>query len=582
MEPLVHPSELSTWQCFLQARRINQNTSRSKNSDWYANPRELDAQLHLFLEGDAIVRASHRAVSGGNVTWTNVEPPKLGAEEADTQDYFSAYFETHLKKKHRSLGVILHLADEFAISELAQFTEPPEDYREIQERLEFEPREVLEDHTVSVEDLSFRFMPYRGQDNVPFAGVAITVSRKHHELLRQFRVCGEQANFPIRTSAASAPLLALASLPLLIEAKPEKPFCVLFAYQDFSVVAFFNENSELALLRSIRHHSGGIPDNAHVIVQTMAVSLELADPSVFLLCLSQRASEMHGSLEGASRLNWQDVSDLRDDLPLEFQIAGLESASENENSLATTRTFADFAENGWPSQDFLPAGPEEEQLHPGAVDMKILGFGKLGVRAAAALLILFLGFLGVRAFQILRDPAWHNQTSSRADAGNALLQNDITRFKQWDAFLQDRSKAWVTMELISRTFPDPSSVVITEVNHTAKPEAVRDLATISLVKDWKIHGFANDDSLEQLTALNTRDGISSAFKKVHRVTGNGSVDPDPSTRNLVVNLLASENKRYNPEKGPGPIYQFPFTFTLTISQRISSDDPLAIPAAAAP
>ena len=130
-----------------------------------------------------------------------MEAPSVSGEAEEIQAYFDTFFETHLKKKHRSLGVILHLADEFAISELSRLSEAPENYDELRNQLLYEPKEVLEDHSVSVEDLSFRLMPYRGEQNAPFAGVAITISRRHHELLKQFRSCGEQANFPIRTIA---------------------------------------------------------------------------------------------------------------------------------------------------------------------------------------------------------------------------------------------------------------------------------------------------------------------------------------------------------------------------------------------
>jgi|GEM_PF-815200 len=587
MEPLVHPSELSIWQVFLQARRLNRETSRSKNPDWYKSPAELTAQLHLFVEGDAIVRASFRSRTGGAVVWADVEAPSLEESDDGIKDYFATIFGSHLKKKHRSLGVILHLADEFAISELASFSEAPEDYNELRERLQADPREVIEDHSVTVDDLSFRLMPYRGQDKTPFAGVAITVSRKHHEMLRQFRICGEQANFPVRTTALSAPLEVLGALPTLIKAKPERPFCTLFAYQDFSVAAFFNKNSELALLRSIRHHSGGIPGNAHVIVQTMAVSLELTDPTVYLLCLSQREANGLNELTGAETLDWRADENFGEDLPLEFQlskptVAGADEEELKRKPLSATLTFADFAEHGWLTQDFLSPTIEEQQLHPSALEMKILSWGKIGVRAGVAVLALFILFLGVRAVSVMRDPAWHNSNSGSANAGNTLLQNDINKFKQWDAFLEDRSKAWVTMELIVRIFPDPSAVTVTEITHTARPEAVRDLAKISIVKDWTITGYANDNALDQLTALNTREGINAAFKNASEVTGDSSLIPDLPSRNLVVNLLASENKRYDPEKGIGPAYQFPFQFTLTISQRLSTDDPLAIPAAAAP
>ena len=93
---------------------------------------------------------------------------------------------------------------------------------------------------------------------------------------------------------------------------------------------------------------------------------------------------------------------------------------------------------------------------------------------------------------------------------------------------------------------------------------------------------ANFNAPGQIVISGTREGINAAFKQAWEITGDGSLQPDLPSRNIVVNLVASENKRYNPEKGATAAYQFPFQFTLTISQRISSDDPLAIPAAAAP
>ncbi len=55
---------------------------------------------------------------------------------------------------------------------------------------------------------------------------------------------------------------------------------------------------------------------------------------------------------------------------------------------------------------------------------------------------------------------------------------------------------------------------------------------------------------------------------------------DVDTRNLVVNLVASENKRYDPEKEGSAETQFPFQFDLTITQRITQDDEIAIPTVA--
>ncbi|NNM28405.1 MAG: hypothetical protein HKO57_02725, partial [Akkermansiaceae bacterium] len=105
----------------------------------------------------------------------------------------------------------------------------------------------------------------------------------------------------------------------------------------------------------------------------------------------------------------------------------------------------------------------------------------------------------------------------------------------------------------------------------------------SLVKEWRLKGFSNEEALKHLTAINTRDGIEAIFKATQEVTGDAALDPTPDTRTVVVNLVASENKRYRPDSEDTSYEsQFPFQFDLTISQRFSAEDPLAIPTAAAP
>jgi hypothetical protein len=169
-----------------------------------------------------------------------------------------------------------------------------------------------------------------------------------------------------------------------------------------------------------------------------------------------------------------------------------------------------------------------------------------------------------------------------SENGNKVLSAQIKRYEQWNAFLSDRSKAWVTMELMNQLFPNPKSVILSEANHKVRPEVVRDQARASLVKEWTITGFVNDEALERLTAINTREGINEVFDSVYGITGDESLRTDLSSRSLVVNLLASENKRYKPDSGTDAESQFPFIFNLTVTQHISSDDPIAIPTLAAP
>jgi len=71
------------------------------------------------------------------------------------------------------------------------------------------------------------------------------------------------------------------------------------------------------------------------------------------------------------------------------------------------------------------------------------------------------------------------------------------------------------------------------------------------------------------------------FDAVYKLTGDESLRTDLDSRSLVVNLLASENKRYDSKLGHKVENNFPFMFNLIITQRISTEDPIAIPTVAA-
>lgn len=587
MDSLVHPTQLSVWHRFLQARRFHKESSRSKNPDWYRSALELDVQLHLFVEGEEITDAQLSTRQDAGCTWSKIEAPSLELDEETAQAFLASLRSEAPLKRARSLGIVLHVADEFGISELARSSERPEDLGELSKQVAHAPQDVLEDHSISAEEISHRFFPYRGAKQGQQFGAAITISRKHHEFLRIFRSIGESTNFPVRTTALSAPLVALAALPRLITESPGQPFCTFLSYSTFSVIAFFSEEGNLVMLRSVRHHAGGTPPHVSRIIQTMSAALELPEPLVYVIPL---ASNQHGAsgaglpdVPGASVLLWKEASGLDPEVPLEFQGAtGSGASGEEPAGLAASETYRDLADRQWATQDFLSSTLEEEELYPSQFDMKILRFGGLGLRAGAAVILLFLCWTGVRAFQVLSNPAWHHKPSMVSGDANQVLSRTIARYEKWNDLLADRSKAWVTMELLNQLFPNPKSVVLSETNHTVRPEVLRDQQRASLVKEWVINGFVNDEALEHLTVINTREGISKIFNSVYRTTGDESLRTDLDSRNLMVNLVASENKRYNPESGTTVDSQFPFVFNLTVTQQISAEDPIAVPTSAAP
>jgi hypothetical protein len=285
-------------------------------------------------------------------------------------------------------------------------------------------------------------------------------------------------------------------------------------------------------------------------------------------------------LPNASILNWRESAQFNAEVPLEFQGPSLLTMNDDPEGLAASATFQGMAEQKWATQDFLPPTNEEADLYPSQLEMKALRFGGLSLRIGAAALAVFVGLTGVRVCKILNDEVWHYEPSISREH-NQILTSQIRRYEQWNSFLADRSKAWVSMELVNQLFPNPDRVVLSDIRHTVRPEVARDQSKASLVKEWTISGLVDDENLERLTELNTAEGISGEFDAVYQLTGDESFRTDLESRSLEVNLLASENRRYDPKRGGKPEDNFPFMFNLTITQQISNEDPIAIPTVAA-
>lgn len=583
MDALVHPTQLSVWQRYLQARRLHKETSRSKNADWYRPALELDCQLHLFVEGEVIAQAFLRDSKSPLGTWTQVPAPTLEFDEASVNDYVLAIRNDHASRKVKSLGVVLHVADEFAISELANAHDRPEDFTELREALECSPQDVLEDHSISTDELSFRLFPYDGAQPGQLFGSAITISRKHQEFLRHFRTAGEDLNFPTCTSALSAPLASIMALPKLVQQLPGQPFCVFLSYSTFSVIAFFTADGNLVMLRSVRHHAGGIPPNVGTIIQTMAAALELPEPVIYVLPLGQSNGEaVVASLPCANPLDWRATGEFDGMVPLEFQAAS-DPAREVESGLGASMTYQELNANKWAVQDFLSASGEESEMYPSSTEMKILRIGGLGLRIGAVAVTILLGWTGVRAFSILRSEAWHLASQPPSESANARLAKEIRLYEHWNKCLADRSKAWISMELVNQLFPNPNNVIISDAALVVQPEVTREQAQASLVKKWTVNGYVNKEGLKYLTAINSTKGMSDIFDAVALRTGDDSLRMMDSSRSLVVDLVASENKRHKkPNQIAKPEDKFSYIFNLTIQQRITSEDPLAIPTESAP
>jgi hypothetical protein len=288
---LSPPESLSFGKRFKQAKQLVKETSRADNPNWYADAFSIDLQLHIFVGSDSGAISYIRTTATGEWAKGPNISPEMEEDPSLLKPVLDGIVKEHLTdKKNPALGVILYVADEFSTAEPGPEHQNPAEVEELRAKIKADPRNILEDSSISNQTHSYRLFPYPGAaSGQPFA-TAIAFTRRHEPLLEEFRNYGNENNIPIRTRAISAPLCAISALPWLLEQKPENGFVAIHHYPRFSVLSFFNIHGDLILIRTLQHH-GNVPFSPQTAsaIMTTATSLELENPHIFLIPMAGAA-----------------------------------------------------------------------------------------------------------------------------------------------------------------------------------------------------------------------------------------------------------------------------------------------------
>lgn len=590
-----HPAGLNPLQRFRQAGSILRGTSRAANAAWYQSALELDLQLHLRVDGN---RLDSFLFDRRSRQWTAgpVLQESLATDLTQVPAFADLVIDCARKAGTQSVGVILHIADEFATSELKPELDNPGALAELRHTIESDPKSILDDSSVSATESSWRLVPYPAAGSEAIA-TTVCISRHWAGFIDELRKHGEARNFPIITRGISAPLVALLALPDLKQDELTRPLIAVLPYPRFTLLAFFNEHGDLRLLRTLQHRGQRRPTNLRHAASTTAAALELSEPEVFLLTIGdqadpQLAADLQLVFPAASihEIDWSGTpyhaASAGEGCPEPLIATSL--ATTPSSPLASSHTFTVLRGDGWAVQDFLPVAKEAAEVYPTRGEMKLLRSARYARLAFACAGLLALAWTGLQMIDMIRKPEWAFDAKSAQSQQQrlAFLATERARLDHWDNLLEDRSKAWTSMELLGALFPDKSGFLAKTFNHTVRPDSAPGQAKVGFVREWKITGLAREEALERLAVLNSRDGISSIFNGVANLTGNASFRTDLSSRSLVVNVRTLENGNYR----PAPIDDssrldestYPYSFDLTIQQRFESSDAMAVTSAKAP
>lgn len=578
--------------------RLLRTTSRASNKAWYQNADELDFQLHLRSDGVRFDSWFHDSRSG---EWAQgpAWDENLAVDPAQASALATESISRARAAKASGVGVILHIADEFATAELKPEFDNPGALNELRQKIQQEPFQVLDDTSLSEEDYSWRLIPYpaAGSDSI---ATSVTLGRRFAPMLDAIRLTGEEANFPVITRAVSAPLVALLGLPEQMRnggtpteapdgpsEKDPNPRSILavLPYPRFTVLAFFNGHGDLRLLRTLQHRGQRGPVNLRHVISTTSAALELADPMTVVLPVQPEIDPRLLAEVGSTVSVPAPTADGK--IPFECRLVA--GTVPDDSPLARSHTFTILREEGWATQDFLPVPKDQAEIFPTSGEMRLLRSSRhvrliLGAAALAALAWIGLQFIGM-----VRQPEWAFKLEETGILSQRMktMSGVKSQTEHWENLLDDRSKAWANMELLSHLFPAGGNMMAKSFQHTAKTETAQAQARVGFVKEWKISGLARDEALERLSNLNTREGIGAVFEEVYRVTGNSSFQTDLPSRTVVVNIRTLENGGFKAasvidEFSDGDETTYPYSFELTITQRFESTDPMAVLAAKAP
>ena len=584
MSDLKHPSELNTFQQYRRSVKVAKTTSRMKNLAWYQSPLELDVQIHCYIKDGSGASCYLRVQSSDVYEQIKGLNSRQLEQREELEKFIDSALEHEACRKAKSLGVIFYLADEFSLAGLGPEYRNPSELPDLRDKMHHDPKEVLDDKTISTETHAWRLFPYAGAAAGGEFATAVAVSRRRSETLKALREIGDEKNFPIKTSALSAPLCAIGLVPWFANASEDGGVC-LFNYHTFTLMAFFNSHGNLIVLRFMPHANGAvIPANIGPAIQSTATAFEMEKPDIFLVSmvgndLVSFSSLLQQSMHGASVLTVDPdqllhAHGLPPGYPLEF-IAITQDIDTEVYPLAENETFSALRDEAWYLQDFLSAEQNEIDMYPDRADMKILKFGR---RIKKMIAVLFMGIFLYAGYTIstkVKSDVWSHQPADDKAEKN-VLTNELKRYQHWNNLLMDRSKAWVCLELVARMIPVDGSVILKTVKHDVQLKKESNSSQSGFSKGWVITGFASELGIEHLEKHCTSDGINKLFLDVALSTENAVYLPEAGHRDITVSLVPRSNPSFNKFNSQNAGNSFERVFTLTISQNVTADDEMAL------
>jgi hypothetical protein len=564
----------------------------------FGGPLDQTVRWHLFYDGKGVVSAVAQG-RGATLSWSSGPPVKVAElNDPDRLQALTKELSHGLKLSMRdqtSLGVVLHLADDIDVGIVQEAFENPELFEQARALVRETPSEVVTDLSTDQDPaIQWRYYPL-------LSGPRAVVLRHRIEF---FSALQTLTALDIKVAVHSAPIETLAIyLKLYAEAIEQKPHCLVFFYDRFTLIVPANQG--VLDIKVLPHRQQDVPPAFGDDLFSLLERFGLVDSCVLLLvpCGTQEATRLFRELDTYARRNQKNADGIDIQIPDrqtvwtgfdEFTPGSVKeeiihhpeflteynerSGKEFPLSLGIKSDAQRFAilsrETFWPDDQ-----KSRDQRLPRSLALAItaLRVGQvLGV-------VCFLGLIAWLAVCVAG--------ASRSDPGSvspeminskqvelSQLQEKRQYLTLWDKILAPRSQAWSTMDFFLALLPEGHDLTCEHLKYaikqaTSKPGPLADSSSGGFLREWTIEGSCTEQGRVRLERLREGSTISGIF------TSTAVRLEDPSfaiSNNRTVKVVLREET--NPQSaGANESSALAYVFRLIVTQTFAGTDPLALP-----
>ena len=276
----------------------------------FGGPLDQTIRWHLFYDGKGVISAVAEG-KGAALTWS--EGPALEAGELGQPDRLRALAKElshRLKLSVRdqtSLGVILHLADDLDVGIVQEAYENPELFEQARGLVRETPAEVVTDLSTDQDPaIQWRYYPL-------LSGQRSIVLRHRTEF---FDALQTLSALDIKVAVHSAPMEMLAIyLKLYAEAIEEKPHCLVFFYDRFTMVIPANQG--VLDIKVLPHRQQDVPPAFGDDLFSLLERFGLVNSCVLLLipCGTREPTRLFRELDNYTRRNQKNADGIDIQIP---------------------------------------------------------------------------------------------------------------------------------------------------------------------------------------------------------------------------------------------------------------------------